>query len=201
MSGETSWYASGSTALSRITNASPAAGPSIAVPRATSRTSYAAMWLRGGASAGSASANLATASGVPCASASTPAEVLRTQPRTPVRTASEYTKGLKPTPCTTPRTLTRMVASAPATGRAPSATGSPGWRGLTRSSPSVRAAELVVVLVVELAALGTAQLVPEAGGRPGGARRSGCAPPAPRAQTRRTRDRSGGCRRRGRRPA
>ena len=68
------------------------------------------MWLRGGASAGSASANAATAAGVPSASTSTPAEVLRTQPRTPQRAASEYTKGRKPTPWTTPRTLMRTAA-------------------------------------------------------------------------------------------
>ena len=60
MSGETSWYAPGSAALSRITKSLPAAGPSAAAPGGTSRTSYAAMWLRGGASAGSRSANAAT---------------------------------------------------------------------------------------------------------------------------------------------
>ena len=47
------------------------------------------MWLRGGASAGSASTKAATASGEPSASTSTPADVLSTQPRSPYRAASE----------------------------------------------------------------------------------------------------------------
>ena len=58
-------------------------------PGSTSRTSQAAMWLRGGASAGSASAKPVTASGEPSTSSSTPADVLRTQPRSPYRAASE----------------------------------------------------------------------------------------------------------------
>ena len=51
------------------------------------------MWLRGGASAGSASANAATAAGAPSASTSTPAEVLRTQPRTPAARGERVDEG------------------------------------------------------------------------------------------------------------
>ncbi len=81
------------------------------------------MWLRGGASAGSASQNAATASGEPSTSTSTPADVFSTHPRRPWRTAREYTNGRKPTPWTTPRTLMRAADE-----RLPAHSGQRNWK-------------------------------------------------------------------------
>ncbi len=71
----------------------------------TSSRSSDAMRARGGSSARRRRANLSTAKASPCASMRTPRSVLRTDPHKPHSSASRYTWGRKPTPCTCPVTI------------------------------------------------------------------------------------------------
>ena len=82
------------------TIAKPASPPS---GRADSTT--AAMRASGGACATSRSANTATASASPCTSTNTSPAALPTKPERASSAAMRWTKGRKPTPCTTPVTV------------------------------------------------------------------------------------------------
>jgi hypothetical protein len=64
---------------------------------------------RGGASSAMARKNSRTAAGWPSTSANTPSTSLPTNPPSPRRVASAYTKGRKPTPWTMPSTRTAVL--------------------------------------------------------------------------------------------
>ncbi|CAM5464247.1 hypothetical protein SHIRM173S_13143 [Streptomyces hirsutus] len=69
----------------------------------------------GGASGRRREQNRSTAAGGPSTSTTTPSPVLVTYPVSRRSVAIPYTKGRKPTPCTTPRTTTRARRTAAAT--------------------------------------------------------------------------------------
>src|SRR5689334_12099109 len=74
---------------------------------ATSATRTSVIRAKGGASARSRRPNSATGAGRPCTSRKTAPESLPTNPARPSSVAIRCTNGRKPTPCTTPVTVTR----------------------------------------------------------------------------------------------
>ena len=82
----------------------------------------------GGAWASSRPRNSLTHAALPSTSANTPSTSLPTHPASPSRVAREYTKGRKPTPCTTPSTRTdarTLLVTRPVCRPSPPASGRP----------------------------------------------------------------------------
>src|SRR6266487_1212985 len=84
----------------------------------------------GGACVSSSPRNCSTHAAAPSTSAKTPSTSLPTHPARPSRVAREYTKGRKPTPCTTPSTRTDA--------RTMVLTSSPPWVAGVPSVPLMR---------------------------------------------------------------
>src|SRR3954454_24098067 len=106
MSGDTSANSPGVSTLSRRTNE---ASPSVA----TSATSTVPTRASGGASSAIAATNRSTAALSPSTSATNPAAELCAYPVNASPRATRYTNGRKPTPCTTPPTVTRTRLTSP----------------------------------------------------------------------------------------
>ena len=80
-------------------------------PPVSSSKSTASIRASGGASRMSSSRNCRSSVSGPSSSSSAPSELLRTQPASPCRRTSLWTKGRKPTPCTIPLTSMRNLAN------------------------------------------------------------------------------------------